>query len=1038
MKRSKKITFFILISLILQLFYGINSTNIVKAEENTNFKFITSIQLTDFQGQPLKEDIDKSSEVRVNFNFEIPNTKDLKKGDTFKVKIPNQIELISDFTEDLFDEEKELVAKAHFNKSGEINIEFTDYTGDYSNVKGNFYLETKFDRNNIGNGEIERIPFELSGQSEPVIVEIKFKQDPIPEASIEKTGKYDGSKNEITWNIEFNKENVNVINPKIIDNIPLGQEYIQGTATIDNGADKNGFSYVAAENDSTNSGTLTYGFNQEVNKKYTITFKTRISDINILPKEQGQTVKLTNKAIVNYNNINKESKEASVDVKTNYIEKSASYDANEKKINWTIKVNNNSLSLQNLRVEDVIPEGLEFVKDSFKVNNILNNTYQYNEVNKTLDYTFVGTINTQQIITFSTKVVNEKAYQINGTTNFKNTATIEEGIEGKPYASYTVGVGSNILRKSYKDKYDTSKHYLTWQIEVNSNEVELKNPVVKDEIPVGQKYVEGSFKIEGEGPDTNKFKYEVASEGDLIKTGTITYNFKDTINKKYIITFQTEVTDSSVYAGNVYKKKYMNTSTMTADNISNEVSSKAEQEVTSNVIDKKAESYDAVNKTITWRIFVNNNKTKLGQVVVTDNIPLGQEYVEDSAGINNNADNSLFNYKKADANDTEKTGTLTYNFNKEIDDVYEITFKTKIIDNSIFYTNGQKKVKNTASISGDVIPSRVSVTAEKPINNTVISKAANYQLGNDYIDWNVIINSNSIPMGKVILEDNLQEGLELDTATVELYNQTLNSDGKLIKGEAVKLDKNSVQYDTNTRKFIFNFSNEVDKPYLLTFRTNVIDKNKQSFSNTIQFKGGNGKEESTSNNIKVEFQSGGGSAIGTRGSITVLKVDKDNKTLKGAKFNLIDRYDNVIATGETNEKGELKFNKIKFDIPYTVKEVVAPEGYILNQNNIYEFTINSADDNKNISYTFENEIIKGSLQINKFNEDNVPLEGAEFTVYDSSDKEIKSAVTDKKGLVKFENLVYGSYYYVETKAPEGYILNSDKYAFEIKDNGVVL
>ncbi|WP_066891757.1 SpaA isopeptide-forming pilin-related protein [Clostridium nigeriense] len=1040
MRKFRKPAFFILITVILQLFSGISYTDIVRAEEIKEFKFITSIELTDFKGKPLGEEIDKSSEVRINFNFEIPNVEDVKAGEFFTVRIPKQIELISDFDENLSDEEGKVVAIAHFKKGGQIDIEFTEYTGSYSNVKGNFYLKTKFDRNNIGNGPSEKIEFILFGQSEPIVIEVKFKQDPIPEASISKKGiGYDGTKNEITWNIEFNKENVNVKSAKIIDNIPLGQEYIEGSATIDNGADKSGFLYEVAQNDSSKSGTLTYKFDEEVNKKHIISFKTRISDISVLPKEQGESIKLYNKAILDIDSGSRESNEASVNVKTNYIEKYGKYNSSEKKIDWTIKVNNNALEIKNLKIEDVIPTGLELIKDSFKVNNEVNNNYNYNEINKKLEYTFKGIINTQQIIRYSTKVVNEKVYQSNDTTNFKNTATIVEGLEGKPHSDATVGVVSNILRKSSVEKYDAANHYLTWKIEVNSNEVELVNPVVTDNIPVGQKYVDGSFKIDGLDADTNKFKYEPALEGIIDKTGTITYSFNETINKKYVITFKTEITDSSIYAGNV-SEEYRNTATMNGSNI-DEVNSTAEQKVTSNVIDKQSLSYNYVDKEITWKIIVNKNKTDLGEVVVTDNIKVGQEYVEGSAAINNNADNNGFVYTKANKDDKEKTGTLTYTFKDEISDTYEITFRTKVTDDSIFYTNGQKTINNKAEITGDVIPPNVSTEAERKIENSVINKSADYESGKDYIDWNVVINSNSISMGNVIIEDDLQEGLELDTTSIVLYKQTLNEDGSLVKGYPVELDENSVKYDVNTRKFIFNFLDEVNSPYLLTFRTNIVDKNKQPFTNTVNFKGEKTKEESTISDIRVEFQSGGGSAVGTRGTITVIKVDKDrnNIKLKGAKFNLLDKYKNIIVTGETDENGSLMFNKIKFDIPYYLEEVAPPEGYMLNKNSIHEFTIKSVDDSKNITRVFENSIIKANLELLKLDENNMALGGAEFTIYKKdSENEVAKGITDENGIVKFEKLLYGNYYYVETKAPKGYVLNSSRHYFTISENGVVL
>lgn len=1037
MRKTKKIAITILLLLVVQLFSGYGKESVAKAEENNQFKFITSIELTDFSGNPLGDGIDKSSEVRVKFNFDIPNVEDIKAGEIFTVNVPNQIDLISDFDQDIYDDDGNLVAIAHFKKGGKIDVKFTDYTGEYSNVSGNFYLDTKFNRNNIGNDESEKIQFTFSGESEPIEVEVKFKQDPVPEASISKwSGGYDGSKNEITWYIEFNKENANVNSARIIDNIPFGQEYIQGSATIDNGADISGFTYVSSEDKSDYSGTLTYTFQGEVNTKHIISFKTRISDTSILPKKQGESVQLYNKASVDINGQIKESNEASVYVKTNYIEKSGNYDSNEKKIDWTIKVNNNALELNNLKVEDIIPDGLELIKYSFKVDNEANNDYNYDEVNKKLDYTFNGTINTQQIITYSTKIVDEKVYQSNDSTNFKNTATIVGGLEGNPQSDATVGVGSNILKKSGVG-YAASTHYITWRIKVNNNEVELQNPVITDNIPIGQKYVNGSFKIDGEDADTSKFNYEVAQELDKEKTGVIAYSFNETINKKYVITFETEITDSSIYAGNVNGKQYTNTATINAENISKEVNSTGYQNVTSNVIDKQSVNYDSVSKEITWKIFVNKNKTKLGQVVVTDNINIGQEYVEGSANIDNNADNNGFSYIEADKNDKDKTGTLIYTFKDEINDTYEITFKTKIIDESIFYTNGEKIVNNKAQITGDVIPPNVVIEASTKIENSVIKKSADYQYGNDYIDWNVIINSNSISMGKVTIEDDLQEGLELDTTSVELYKQTLNTNGTLVKGEAIELNENSVKYDANTRKFIFNFSEKVNTPYLLTFRTNIVDKSKQQFANKVYFKGEKTSENSTSDKVSVEFQSGGGSAVGTRGSITLTKIDKENenKKLEGAKFSLIDRYGNEIQKGETNEKGEIKFDKLKFDIPYTVKEGVAPEGYLLDENNSYEFIIKSADESKNITKTFYNKAIKGSIELNKVDEDEKPLKGVEFTLYNSLGEKVVSSESNDKGIVTFNDVLYGNYTVKETNPLEGYLKNDTIYSFDIKEDG---
>ena len=118
---------------------------------------------------------------------------------------------------------------------------------------------------------------------------------------------------------------------------------------------------------------------------------------------------------------------------------------------------------------------------------------------------------------------------------------------------------------------------------------------------------------------------------------------------------------------------------------------------------------------------------------------------------------------------------------------------------------------------------------------------------------------------------------------------------------------------------------------------------------------------------------------------------------------------------------------------YKFVETKAPEGYVLNSKPI-EFEIVKNQQTK-VTLTAKNTLKTGGVTLTKVDsEDNkVTLEGAEFKLLDVQNKEIQTKlVTDKSGKITVENLKPGKYKFVETKAPEGYILDKAPVKFEIK------
>ncbi|MBU3193017.1 SpaA isopeptide-forming pilin-related protein, partial [Clostridium algidicarnis] len=1031
-KRKKKSSILVaLIAVIMQIFTILPGVQ-AKATDTTNvFTFITDVILTDGNGNDISNStkpISKNAEVKLTYKFLIPNQETVKKGDIYTMQIPKEIQIISELNFPITIDNGDTIANVKIETDGRVTITFTEFAEKNSNVSGFFYIETQFDPDNIGGPSPVPIKFEVGGNSKPITIDISFEQPEIPDASAEKYGKYDASKNEITWKVIVNPEGVKVNEAEIVDNISKGQEFIPGSVTI-NGANAD----IANYNYDYSSNRLTYKFQGVIATEQVITFKTKVVNPKAFESE-GATVYEKNKAIFNHDGTFVESNEASVAIYTDFIRKHGEYDVATKRINWVIEVNNNVQRIPNAVVTDDIPSGLTFTQGSVKIDgNATNDNYTID--GQRFTYTFPNTINESHKIEFSTDVTDENAFNSNTGRTYNNKATLTgKGVPGNASDNKGVGVPTSIISKQGTG-YNTATGEITWKVTVNSNKISIKNAVITDDIKIGQEYVDGSFTIDKDVPG-GSFNYVKAADGDSEKTATLTYTFSGDINETYTIRFKTKVTDPKVYAGNRHET-YYNVAKLTGNNIKPS-NYEGRQNVQSKVINKSSSDYNYVTREITWKIVVNENKMTLPNAYIIDNIKEGQKFVPSSVNINGKAaEASNYVYD-------ETAKTLRYNFPSEIKDKQEITFKTKITDLSIFNTNGEKEFQNTAKLITDLVPGGVESTGKGTIKSTLIDKKADYTRGNSYIDWIVNFNSNQILLKDAVLLDTLQEGLELDTTSVKLHKQTLKPNGSLEKGDEVTLNQTNVKYNAEKREFTFIVPSPTEEAYSLTFRTNVVDKSKSPFINSISFKGTGVTELSKADEVNVTFQGAGGGGVGETGSITVTKVDKNNEKVKleGAVFELLDKYENVIRTSDpTGENGEVVFSKLRFDIDYYVREKLAPTGYTLSSE-LYKFQLKNAKDTKNITYNYKDEKIKGEIEFIKLGEDKNPIKGAEFKLYKESDtnfeRPVAVAISDENGLVSFKDVEYGKYNIKETKAPEGYVLSSEVLTANITENGVTI
>lgn len=181
--------------------------------------------------------------------------------------------------------------------------------------------------------------------------------------------------------------------------------------------------------------------------------------------------------------------------------------------------------------------------------------------------------------------------------------------------------------------------------------------------------------------------------------------------------------------------------------------------------------------------------------------------------------------------------------------------------------------------------------------------------------------------------------------------------------------------------------------------------------------------------------------------IQAVKLDADNNTVKlqGAVFELQTTNGLRIATAETNEDGIADFGIIGYGT-YKIVETKAPDGYNINSSE-YKVTVSDFDDaianasaantEPLISKAITNVKQKGSISLQKHDQDDNPLAGATFTLYDSLKQSVAEVTTGADGKIEFTDLPYGTYYIQETKAPDEYIRDAGYYRVEVTDDTTV-
>lgn len=179
-------------------------------------------------------------------------------------------------------------------------------------------------------------------------------------------------------------------------------------------------------------------------------------------------------------------------------------------------------------------------------------------------------------------------------------------------------------------------------------------------------------------------------------------------------------------------------------------------------------------------------------------------------------------------------------------------------------------------------------------------------------------------------------------------------------------------------------------------------------------------------------------------SMLIHKIDSvTKKGIQGVKFVVYDSSMTPIGEYESDDQGYVHLNKTLEDGKYYVREIVAAEGYILD-NKVKSFTVLAGD---TTMIEWENTSELGQIQVIKTSEGyssvnglpaGTPLSGAIFAVYDKQNNVVDKFQTNENGIGSSKKLPLGIYTVKEVQAPANYGLNPTVFTADIEFAGQVV
>ncbi|HNX15607.1 MAG TPA: SpaA isopeptide-forming pilin-related protein [Oscillospiraceae bacterium] len=782
--------------------------------------------------------------------------------------------------------------------------------------------------------------------------------------------------------------------------------------------------------------------------------------------------------------------------------------ANPGIIHWTITVNSNKINMTGVTIGDSIPLGQQLYIDATHPITVKQGSSTLSPTGLTSSDSFVrdfsyyfGDINTTYTVDFYTKVIDTNPAAIdtsgldtlysngdsNGRVAFKNDVTLYRSGETPIKVTGTRNFNTQMLAKA-AENYNYAEHTVKWTITVNRNKLPLTGLTISDSLPAGMKlYIDAvhPFLI------TDSGSAAIATMPTVGASGSTAFNYGFgtgvTVSDRYTVTFYTRLDDSVLLTQWANTQNFVNTATISADQMSRSITATATAQIQNPVVSKTA-AYTAGNDYIEWTVNINSGLLKLTGASVTDVLNAGLLLDNTSVKL----------YAAAVGTDgTLTTGALipagysvtlptSGNHNTltvglpDGANAYRLKFTTFIITDNYTYDNtvslsgsngtpsGNADVRNIqvgalwssggsgslpltvhkTNADGNPVPGAVYQllnASRQPIykNGSAITATTGSNGTATFTNlpaWTFYVKEIATPDG-YLLNSEPFGGVRLasDTPMLETVDAYAKGSVSLYKVSTLGASLSGGNFVLSGTDF-FGHSVTIGASAVggvVTFE-NVPLSGNTPYTITETDPPVGHLESSTVLTARVVYN-GDKTAVVAQlsadrlintpysqlfGSITLHKTDSDGKALPGALFGLYDSTGALVASTRSDASGVVKFSELPLGT-YTLRELEAPDGYNLSET---VCTATIPPKNRDVITNPATVVDEALSELRILKVDSVTqksLSGVEFTLFDKTGKAVQTAVTDVGGFATFSRIKAGNYTLRETKTPTGYLQNND-------------